>query len=165
MPRDVGSSQTDLIHILALDGQPMEPFPWVGHPMLKYEYIFETKYTEAVVSAHFRSLLYRLKRNSEGERSFFYRLFVGLQCGKVNKSPFFLILLLFSGHCVDHWGKTKQTKTIIHGVKLRTIYGHDTMAIWWVYEMPQRMKIGGKDVSCYSNKIQPVCLLKCPYDH
>jgi len=41
------------------------------------------------------------------------------------------------------------------------IYGHDTIAILWVWNAIIR----GENLPCYSNKIQLVCLRKHPYDH
>jgi len=45
-----------------------------------------------------------------------------------------------------------------------SIYGYDAIAILWVQHGIMSV-VKGEDLSCYLNKIQPVGLWKCPYDH
>jgi len=45
-------------------------------------------------------------------------------------------------------------------------YGHNTIAILWVGNNTTLcVELNGKDLPCYSNKIESVSLRKCPYDH
>jgi len=53
---------------------------------------------------------------------------------------------------------------ITHRVKWRhRIYGHDTIAILWVWNDVMNWDKGRSFLSCHWNKIQPVCSRKCPW--